>query len=101
MKIWFDMDGTIANLYAVDGWLDSIIARDTRPYEVASPMIDTLALASLLNDAKANGLVTMPKGFYLTARYNGMMMKNEYYKTKTALNARVKELKGEGYILAK
>ena len=55
MKIWFDMDGTIANLYAVDGWLDSIIARDTHPYEVASPMIDTLALCAFLNDAKANG----------------------------------------------
>lgn len=50
---------------------------------------------------KTLNIVTMPKGFYLTARYNGMMMKNEYYKTKTALNARVKELKGEGYILAK
>ena len=21
MKIWFDMDGTIADLYAVEGWL--------------------------------------------------------------------------------
>ena len=55
MKIWFDMDGTIANLYAVDGWLDSIIARDTRPYEIAAPMLDMLALAAFLNDAKANG----------------------------------------------
>lgn len=55
MKIWFDMDGTIANLYGVDGWLDAIIARDTRPYEVAAPMVDMLALAALLNDVKANG----------------------------------------------
>ena len=55
MKIWFDMDGTIANLYAVDGWLDSIMARDTRPYEIAAPMLDMIALAAFLNDAKANG----------------------------------------------
>ena len=55
MKIWFDMDGTIANLYAVDGWLDAILARDTRPYEIAAPMIDTSALAALLNAAKDNG----------------------------------------------
>ena len=55
MKIWFDMDGTIANLYAVDGWLDMITARDTRPYEIAAPMVDTLALATFLNEAKANG----------------------------------------------
>ena len=55
MKIWFDMDGTIANLYGVTDWLDAIHARDTRPYEIARPLIDTLALAALLNDAKANG----------------------------------------------
>ena len=55
MKIWFDMDGTIADLYAVDGWLSDLIARDTRPYEVAAPMLDMLALAALLNDVKANG----------------------------------------------
>ena len=55
MKIWFDMDGTIADLYGVTDWLDAILARDTRPYEIAAPMIDTLALAALLNDAKANG----------------------------------------------
>ena len=55
MKIWFDMDGTIANQYAVDGWLDMIHARDTRPYEIAAPMLDMIALAAFLNDAKANG----------------------------------------------
>lgn len=55
MKIWFDMDGTIADLYAVDGWLADLIACETRPYEVAAPMIDTVALAAALNAAKANG----------------------------------------------
>lgn len=55
MKIWFDMDGTIADLYSVDGWLESITARETRPYEIAAPMIDVIALAAFLNDAKANG----------------------------------------------
>lgn len=55
MKIWFDMDGTIANLYGVDGWLEDLMACDTRPYEVAEPLIDPLALCAFLNDAKANG----------------------------------------------
>ena len=55
MKIWFDMDGTIADLYAVNGWLADLKARNTRPYEEAEPMVDTLALASFLNDAKAHG----------------------------------------------
>ena len=50
---------------------------------------------------KTLNIVTMPKGYYLTARYNGSMQSHEYYKTKTLLNARVKELKDKGYILAK
>ena len=50
---------------------------------------------------KTLNIVTMPKGFYLTARYNGTMQSHEYFKTKTALNERVKALKGEGYILEK
>ena len=45
-------------------------------------------------------IVTMPKGYYLTARYNGSMQKFEFYKTKTALNTRVKELKKDGYAVA-
>ena len=42
-------------------------------------------------------IVKMTKGFYLTTRYGGMALAREYFKTKTALNARVKELKKEGY----
>ena len=49
---------------------------------------------------KTLNIVTMPKGYYLTARYNGSMQSHEYFKTKALLNARVKELKGKGYILA-
>ena len=55
MKIWFDMDGTIADLYGVTDWLPALIAEDTRPYEIAAPMLDMIALAAFLNDAKANG----------------------------------------------
>jgi len=46
---------------------------------------------------KTMDIVKMPKGFYLTTRYGGMALGREYFKTKTALNARVKELKKEGY----
>ncbi len=45
-------------------------------------------------------IVTMSKGFYLTTRYNGRTMNREYFKTKTALNARMKTLKTEGFTLA-
>lgn len=30
-KIYFDMDGTIANLYAVEGWLPMLRAYDPTP----------------------------------------------------------------------
>ena len=50
---------------------------------------------------KTIDVVIMPKGYYLTARYNGNTQSHEYFKTKTALNERVKALKGEGYTLAK
>ena len=49
---------------------------------------------------KTLDIVTMSKGFYLTIRYCGMAKGREYFKTKTALNARVKELKKEGYAVA-
>ena len=31
----FDMDGTIANLYAVENWLEDLRSENPRPYEVA------------------------------------------------------------------
>lgn len=54
-EIWFDMDGTIANLYAVDGWLADLIAENTRPYEEAAVMLNFSLLARLLNKLQAQG----------------------------------------------
>ena len=53
--IYFDMDGTIANLYGVDGWLDMIINRDATPYAVARPLFNFSALARRLNTLQRNG----------------------------------------------
>ena len=55
MKIWFDMDGTIADLYGVDGWLEDIKAESVRPYEMARVMHNMAVLARLLNKAQKNG----------------------------------------------
>ena len=44
-------------------------------------------------------IVIMPKGFYLTTRYNGRTQNREWFKTKTAMNDRVKALKKEGYTM--
>ena len=55
MKIWFDMDGTIADLYGVVGWLEDITARNTRPYTEAKGIGNLAHIARLLNKAKAKG----------------------------------------------
>ena len=53
--IVFDMDGTIADLYGVEGWLTDLRAEITRPYEVAEPMYDMNALRKVLMALKAKG----------------------------------------------
>lgn len=51
----FDMDGTIANFYGVEGWLDDLENYRSRPYKVAKPLVNMSALARILNKLKANG----------------------------------------------
>lgn len=46
--ICFDMDGTIADLYAVEGWLDKLRSEDASPYEQARPMWDMQELNKVL-----------------------------------------------------
>lgn len=54
-EIWFDMDGTIANLYAVENWLESLQAEDTRPYLEAEVMLNFSLFARLLNRLQEQG----------------------------------------------
>lgn len=51
----FDMDGTIANLYSVDGWLEMLRSSDATPYRTAKPMYDMDTLVELLKMLKAIG----------------------------------------------
>lgn len=51
----FDMDGTIANLYGVEGWLEMLKAEDVTPYKVAKPIYDMDSLVELLKLLKAMG----------------------------------------------
>ncbi len=53
--IYFDMDGTIANLYAVENWLEDLQNKNTRPYEQAKVMLKMNVLARLLNRLQRNG----------------------------------------------
>ena len=56
MTIYFDLDGTVADLYGVEGWLKDLEAKRTRPYDEAKPMHNMSALARALNKAQRNGI---------------------------------------------
>ena len=55
MKIWFDMDGTIADLYGVDNWLEMLMAHDETPYAIAKPLVNLSVLARLMNKVQREG----------------------------------------------
>lgn len=55
MTIWFDMDGTISNLYAVENWLEQLRAESPKPYAEAVPMLNMSLLARYLNKLQAAG----------------------------------------------
>ena len=55
MTIYFDMDGTIANLYAVENWLPKLRNEDASPYLEAAPLLHLATLARLLHKAQSNG----------------------------------------------
>lgn len=55
ITINFDMDGTIADLYGVENWLDYLIAEDAHPYANALPLLRLSALAKRLNNLQRLG----------------------------------------------
>lgn len=55
MIVW-DMDGTIADLYGVDGWLEMLRAENPLPYEMAEPMWDMERLADIIRGLQAFGI---------------------------------------------
>ena len=55
MRICFDMDGTIANLYGVENWLEMLINKDETPYEKAEVLVNMNSLARVLNKLQSKG----------------------------------------------
>lgn len=53
--IYFDMDGTIADLYGVNDWLEYLIAEDAFPYANAAPLLRLCSLARMLNRLQREG----------------------------------------------
>jgi hypothetical protein len=49
------MDGTIADFYGVNGWLDYLKESNPTPYIIAKPLYDMVFLTSVLNILKAKG----------------------------------------------
>ena len=51
----FDMDGTIADLYGVENWLEDLRSENARPYKVAKAIYDKMVLNEILEMLKAQG----------------------------------------------
>ena len=54
--IYFDLDGTIADLYGVEGWLADLEAHRTRPYDEARVMHNMNTLAKAIHKAQKSGI---------------------------------------------
>lgn len=54
--IYFDMDGTIADLYGVERWLDKLMAEDETPYKEAGKLENMELLTELLMKLQSNGI---------------------------------------------
>lgn len=54
--VYFDLDGTIANLYNVEGWESKLHAEDLSPYADASPLVDMVRLAAIIAKLRSAGV---------------------------------------------
>lgn len=79
-KIYFDMDGTIADLYGVEGWLHCLETSNPHPYAAARPMVNMQRLARKLNYLQRLGyeigiISWLPKSG--TAEYNEVVARTK------------------------
>lgn len=54
--IYFDMDGTIVDLYGYEGWLSELRRQSCKPYERAAPLLKLQPLARKLNELQTKGI---------------------------------------------
>lgn len=84
--IYFDMDGTIADLYNYPNWLEKLRNSDVSPYAEALPLVDMDALNELMEKFIALGFVI---GVISWSAMNGS---KEYNKaTRTAKKRWIKD----------
>lgn len=56
--IYFDMDGTIADLYGEENWLQDILTEKTSAYENAKPLTNMEKLEKILLELQAKKLIS-------------------------------------------
>lgn len=56
MNIYFDLDGTLADFYSVDNWLQRILENDSSPYREARPLYNFSYLAKLIHKCQKKGI---------------------------------------------
>lgn len=54
-KIYFDMDGTLCDLYGVQDWLFKLEHSDPTPYIEAKPLVNFSHLAKIIHQLQENG----------------------------------------------
>lgn len=54
-KIYFDMDGTVADLYGEPNWLEDLNRYSPRPYKYAKPLVDMDELEEICKELISRG----------------------------------------------
>ena len=54
--IYFDMDGTIADLYNFKDWLPMLLDGDTTPYEKCKPMVNPRIFRAIVEELQSAGI---------------------------------------------
>lgn len=57
IRIYLDMDGTFADLYAVEGWLPMLENQIAIPYAQAKPMVHMATMARYINTLRKLGVM--------------------------------------------
>ena len=79
IKLYFDMDGTLADFYGIAGWLDCLNNEHTKPYRLARTLIHGTTLTNRINALQRKGI----QASIIT--WTAMNRSQEYHeKVKTA-----------------
>lgn len=87
--VCFDMDGTVADLYGVNGWLEMLREENPKPYELAKPMWNMSELAEVLGELQKQGIEIRIITWL-------SMNSSEEYKEKTR-QAKIEWLEKQGF----